>query len=102
MSNGTPVLWPAEGPSVAPSLKFWITPPTQAVVPSPPMASQPIDAVQSPDSAIYMVAQPNYVVFTGPGLETRLIMNENGDIYANQISGPNAGKSCNLTEGKWL
>jgi len=47
------------------------------------------------------IVSPNVVHFIAPGLEVELRMNENGDIYAHELQGPNAGKSTNLTEGKW-
>lgn len=35
------------------------------------------------------------------GNETTLSI-ENGDLIATAIKGPNAGKSCNLTYGRWM
>lgn len=35
------------------------------------------------------------------GNETHLAL-ENGDLVARAVKGPNAGKACNLTYGKWM
>ena len=46
---------------------------------------------------------PSSVLLTSPNgrCSVSLSLNDDGDIMAGQISGPNRGKSANLTYGKW-
>jgi Collagen triple helix repeat (20 copies) len=47
--------------------------------------------------------EPASLTLSSPdgGSKVTIALNNDGDIIATQISGPNAGKSCNLTYGHW-
>lgn len=51
-----------------------------------------------PSSAAFY---PSVLVFTDEQGDVTQLQCDNGDLIATAITGPNAGKSVNLTYGKW-